>query len=137
MEVNAQGECLCGSVSFNAQTPHKEFHGCHCGMCRKWGGGPFLSVDTSAIQFKGEENIGIYNSSEWAERGFCKNCGTHLFYRFKGAASCFVSLGVLKDTQDFVFQSQIYVDKRPSYYCFANKTEELTEAQVIEKFGSV
>ena len=22
-------------------------------------------------------------SSAWAERGFCKNCGSHLFYRLK------------------------------------------------------
>jgi len=36
------------------------------------------------VSFAGEENVAVYKSSDWAERGFCKQCGTHLFYRFHG-----------------------------------------------------
>ena len=37
--------------------------------------------------FNGEENIERYSSSAWAERGFCKRCGSSLLYRFEGNES--------------------------------------------------
>ena len=42
-------------------------------------GGPSLSVDCgSDVVYEGKEHIVIYDSSAWAERGFCKKCGGHL-----------------------------------------------------------
>lgn len=132
--IKVTGSCLCKAVSFKGEVGHREFHACHCGMCRQWGGGPFLSVEAK-VQFEGESHITAFASSDWAERGFCGQCGTHLFYRFKGAPQCYISLGVLDNTEDFKFQSQIYVDKKPHYYQFINKTEEMTEAEVLAKFN--
>ena len=31
------------------------------------------------VEFKGADNIAVYASSDWAERAFCKQCGTHLY----------------------------------------------------------
>ena len=57
---------------------------CRCSMCRKWGGGPFFALDgQQAVTISGEEHVRRYGSSEWAERAFCSECGTHLFYRLK------------------------------------------------------
>jgi len=57
---------------------------CYCGMCRRWGGGPLLAVDCgTSVRLTGEEHVGVFASSKWAERGFCKQCGSHLFYRLK------------------------------------------------------
>ena len=36
------------------------------------------------VIFEDESAIGVFESSEWAERGFCKSCGTALFYRLRG-----------------------------------------------------
>ena len=38
------GSCVCGAVRFTITTPIKETGACHCGMCRKWSGGVFMSV---------------------------------------------------------------------------------------------
>ena len=38
-----QGLCLCGGVRVEAEL-NQHLEACHCGMCRRWGGGPFLSV---------------------------------------------------------------------------------------------
>ena len=32
------------------------------------------------VKFEGAENIVNYASSEWAERGFCRKCGSNLYY---------------------------------------------------------
>src|SRR5256885_974828 len=75
------GHCLCGAVSF-VSPQAREIGACHCGYCRRWGGGPMLTVHCGPdVKFEGGENIGTYASSEWAERAFCRQCGTHLYYR--------------------------------------------------------
>jgi hypothetical protein len=86
------------------------------------------------VEFQGGEHIGVYASSEWAERAFCKQCGTHLYYRLHASGEYFVPAGAF-ETQDFDLASQIYIDKKPAYYDFANRTPTLTEAEVIAQYA--
>lgn len=131
-----KGTCLCESVSITAAGVN-EFEACHCGMCRKWGGGPALSVHCSGdVSIDGEGSVQRFDSSEWGERAFCSNCGTHLFYRLKASNEHFVPLGLFDSDGEFNFKQQIFIDKKPEYYTFADATECLTEQQVFEKFGS-
>ena len=74
--MNAEGRCLCSAVTFVAEGVAAELHVCHCSMCRRWAGGPTFSTDVGSVTFSGEENIQRYDSSTWAERGFCKRCGS-------------------------------------------------------------
>ena len=129
------GHCLCGAVSFTCPET-KEIGACHCGFCRRWGGGPFLAVHCGpAVEFKGKDLISVYASSQWAERAFCKKCGTHLYYRLLATGEYFMPAGAFEST-DFELASQIYIDNKPGYYSFANKTPMLTEQQVVEQFAS-
>jgi hypothetical protein len=106
-------------------------------MCRQWGGGPLLAVECgSDVTFDGEENIGVYQSSEWAERGFCKKCGSHLFYRLKQNQQYFIPVGIFKNSEGFVFDHQVFIDEKPEYYSFANETQNLTGEEVFALFPS-
>lgn len=132
----ATGKCLCGSVKFEFSLEKEEFDACHCGMCRGWSGGPLMTVHAGGdISFTGKEFIKAYSSSDWAERGFCVNCGTHLFYHLKGKPFFAVPVGLLEKSSHFKFVTQIFVDRKPENYSFANKTEMMTEAEVFAKFG--
>lgn len=132
----SKGRCLCGAVSFTVGTMSKNVEACHCGMCRRWGGGPFMAVNGGQdISFDGEENITVYDSSDWAERGFCSKCGSHLFYRLKGINEYQIPVGLLEVQDDFKFELQVFIDKKPSFYSFENKTTEMTEKEVIEKYA--
>ena len=129
------GHCLCGAVSIESPEA-REIGACHCGFCRRWGGGPLLAVHCGAkVEFKGTDHIAVYASSQWAERAFCKQCGTHLYYKFLASGEYFVPAGVFNSAH-FELASQIYIDNKPEYYSFANQTPTLTEQQVIEQFGS-
>jgi len=133
---DARGHCLCGAVRFTVKDMNTSVDACHCGMCRRWGGGPLMFVDCGAdVTFEGEENITVYDSSDWAERGFCKKCGSHLFYRLKQANAYQMLVGQFIAQENFQFDLQVYIDRKPAFYDFANKTREMTEAEVIEKFG--
>lgn len=136
MRVN--GNCLCKAVKFSFDLKNKSFNACHCSMCRNWGGGPALTVESAGnIKFEGEEHISVYNSSDWAERGFCSKCGSHLFYRLKDASHnfCNFNLGTLEKHETFSFTTQIYIDAKPRNYAFSNTTKDMTEKEVLAAFG--
>jgi len=135
--IKQTGSCLCGAVRITATNPSKKVGACHCDMCRKWGGGPFMEVNCGTdISFRGEESITVYNSSNWAERGFCKKCGSHLFYRLKKSKQHMVSIGLFADQDHLVFERQVFIDKKPLFYSFANKTNDMTEAEIFEMYGA-
>ncbi|MCC5615290.1 GFA family protein [Nostoc sp. CHAB 5836] len=132
----AKGSCLCGVVNLSTTPMNNQVGACHCSMCRTWGGGPLLVVECeSDVSFSGEENIGVYQSSEWAERGFCNKCGSHLFYKLKQSNQYFIPAGLFDNCEDFVFDHQIFIDEKPKYYCFANETKNLTGAEVFAQFA--
>ena len=66
-----KGHCLCGSVKVNVKNLNQQTGACHCDMCRRWGGGPLMAVDCgSEVTFEGDDQISVFDSSDWAERGF-------------------------------------------------------------------
>lgn len=131
-----KGSCLCGAVRIVAGGVNDNVGACHCSMCRKWGGGPLLSVDCgSDVTFEGGKNIGMFDSSDWAERGFCKRCGSHLFYRLKANNLYSMPAGLFDDDLDMVFDRQIFIDEKPSFYCFANETKNMTGAEVFAQYS--
>lgn len=130
-----QGHCLCGAVHFNSPET-KEIGVCHCSWCRRWSGGPMLAVHCGpGVTFEGADHIAVFASSVWAERAFCKQCGTHLYYKLLSTGEYFVPAGAF-ESNDFELSSQIYIDKKPNYYTFANQTAMLTEQQVMEQYGA-
>ncbi len=135
--MKVTGSCLCQKIKFSFLTNGSGFESCHCSICRKWNGGPALTIDVkSDLDITGEEFVQIYDSSEWAERGFCKSCGTNLFYRLKDENNpfCNFNLGLIDQQNEFSFKTQIYIDSKPSNYSFANNTKMLTEQEVIDLF---
>ncbi len=132
--TTATGRCLCGAVTFRAEGVETEHHACHCGMCRRWSGGPYFATSAEHVSFEGAENIGRYASSEWADRGFCKVCGTNLFYYLNPADKYNVSVGAFDEASLFRLVGEIYIDHKPIGYEFAGNLPKMTEAEVIAKF---
>lgn len=136
MVKTIHGKCLCGGVAVSMDLEKDTFDCCHCGMCRRWGGGPLFTIDKGLnLKIKGDENIGVYDSSDWGQRGFCKRCGTHLFWQMKGTDFRNFPLGLFEGTDHLKFGLQIFVDRKPHNYDFANKTKTMTEAEVFAKFA--
>jgi hypothetical protein len=130
------GGCLCGAVRFTAAPAKREVGACHCSMCRKWTAGPFMVLDCQGtLKIDDTANLGVYRSSEWAERCFCTKCGTPLFYRLVASNLHFVSAEAFDDRKDFAFTSQIFIEEKPAYYDFANKTATMTGAEVFAAFA--
>ncbi len=130
-----QGTCLCGAVKFTAVPVSSEVGACHCTTCRGWCSGPFMGIDCGAtLQVEQTDSLGVYNSSEWAERGFCKTCGSSLFYRLKDSGQSFVSVEALGVSGNATLSDEVFVDEKPDYYAFAQATRKMTGPELFALF---
>ncbi|MEX0739031.1 MAG: GFA family protein [Pseudohongiella sp.] len=134
--LNSKASCLCGSVKITAKQINPRFTVCHCDSCRTWGGAPFFAVQCgTAVDIEGSEKIKLYESSTWASRGFCSDCGTHLFYKLKKSGEYNIPVGMFQNLEGLEMEMQYFSDQRPEYYCFSNETKEMTKAEIMEYFS--
>jgi hypothetical protein len=132
--MKATGQCVCGAVRVEVATLSPNVGACHCGTCRRWGGGPLMAVDAGTdVQIEGE--VTIYESSEWPERGFCGTCGTHLFYRLKASQQHVMAAGLFGKPEEFVFDHQVFIDEKPHFYSFAGETKDMTGPELFASFA--
>lgn len=75
-----QGGCLCGAVRYRSTAAPIRAVNCHCSICRRWSGAPFMTFVHFPIgAFVWELGQPTrYRSSAEAERGFCARCGSTL-----------------------------------------------------------
>jgi hypothetical protein len=79
--VTRSGRWLCSRVVVSPDAASR-FDVCRCSICRRRGDGPVFAIEAGDdVRLDGAEHIAVSGSSDWAERGFCRECGTHLFYR--------------------------------------------------------
>ena len=74
------GGCLCGAVRYEAKEKPYWAGYCHCDTCKRAFGGPFgvfVSFRMQAFNFTNGAPA-FYQSSSFAKRGFCSQCGTPL-----------------------------------------------------------
>lgn len=84
IDGDAEGSCLCGGVRWRVQGGMRGIVACHCGQCRKQTGSYMTAIRAAAEDFSLDDRHGLvawYRSSAAAERGFCKRCGSTLFWR--------------------------------------------------------
>ena len=127
----ATGRCLCGNVTFVATEVDRHIHACHCAICRSWSGAPALSAEVGGVTFSGTQYIKRYSSSEWAERGFCTQCGSNLFYHLKGTDRYIMCCGAFDDAEQFTLTGEIYIDEKPQGYNFAGDHPRMTGAEFM------
>jgi hypothetical protein len=130
------GRCLCGKVKFTILDQEDEIAACHCDMCLRWSAGPMFVLHCKGpVEFKGEEHIIRYKSSDWAERGFCGACGSGLFYHLLPTGEYMISPCALDDQSGLKFTNQIFIDEKPDWYAFSNETKNMTGAEIFAMFA--
>ncbi len=130
-------KCLCGAVKVTVENIDPKFTVCHCQMCRTWGGAPFFAVKCGTkVTIEGDDKVNLFKSSSWASRGFCSECGTHLFYKLNATGEYNMPVGLFPDLKGLTMDMQYFSDMRPSYYCFSNETKEMTTDEIMAYFAT-
>lgn len=135
--MNTSAGCLCGKVRFSAPAELNEVGVCHCNICQRWSGGPgFATHPSSAPTIEGKKFVKWYRSSEWAERGFCSECGSNLFYRLNGDEPKYSFFaGAFDDQTKLKLVCQIFIEEKPDYYAFAGDIPSMTGEEVFALFA--
>src|SRR5690606_36721869 len=88
------------------------------------------------VMFEGAENTSVIASSDRAERGFCRTCGTHLFYRLKSEGHYGIPAGLLSESDNWELTKQIFIDQKPAFYSFEQETQKLTGEEVFAAYSA-
>ncbi len=126
---------MCGAVCFAATAKKPNVVACHCEMCRRWSAGPFMALECESVSFEDDKSIGRIRSSDWAERGFCKTCGSNLFYRIVDSGEYHMAAGLFDDPSMLHMSLQVFTDSKPEFYEFANETKMMTGAEVFAMYA--
>lgn len=123
MANDLKGRCLCGAVVFEATRTSDEIDACHCVQCRRWSGHYWASVHVPADSLRfvsGEQDVGWFESSAVVRRGFCKRCGSALFWHphrhERYAHILAVSAGSLDPPTGVRLAQHIFVAEKGDYY---------------------
>ncbi|NNF76392.1 MAG: GFA family protein [Rhizobiales bacterium] len=111
------GRCLCGSLQYRIEGPVGKPHACHCGQYLQQRGHYAVSADVQRTYFSTTQDRGLkwYESSSFARRGFCKECGSALFWD-GGDDKIYISIGSLDQSTGLRLASHIFVDEKADYY---------------------
>lgn len=112
------GGCQCGAVRYALLDAPTNACICHCRMCQKQFGsffGAFASVDPARLRItRGEP--GWFQSSDEALRGFCRDCGTPLFYKYLSSPQLAITIGSLDRHSEVKPLIQIGIEGREPWF---------------------
>ena len=116
------GSCLCGAVSFDVAEPLRPPDACHCRQCRKQSGHVWASTDVAreALSLQGAEALTWFQSSEKIRRGFCRVCGSVLFWDPPARGRIAVAMGAFDGPTGTRLEKHIFVADKGDYYDIAD-----------------
>ncbi len=100
-DIRITGGCQCGAVRYALHEALGRPSICHCRMCQKAFGSffaPLVGVSISAFELT-RGTLATFMSSDVVERGFCRECGTPLSFRYLDEDQIDVSIGSLDDPE--------------------------------------
>lgn len=119
------GRCECGSVRYQSEGPWRDVISCHCETCRRTSGHFWAAsaVPAEALEFTENSGLVWFDSSDVAKRGFCRDCGSSLFYRHKDKAYIAVAAGSLDQPTGLKMVEEVFCHEKADYY---DLTKDLT-----------
>lgn len=108
------GGCLCGAVRFSGRWADGTLRICHCGQCRRWSGHAWAAPSSSRLDIEGP--VTWFRSSAEAERGFCPDCGSSLFWHRLDSDHIDVAAGCVDLPTGLRLVGHIFVEDKGDYY---------------------
>ncbi len=114
----SEGGCLCGAVRYVVRGPLRDVVNCHCSMCQRLHGsfGPHSKALKENITVINDDGLAWYKTSDTARRGFCRKCGSSLFWEpFKLDATGIIA-GTLDVPTGLKTMGHIFVGEQADFY---------------------
>tara|TARA_B100000676_G_scaffold40731_2_gene38696 strand:- start:927 stop:1343 length:417 start_codon:yes stop_codon:yes gene_type:complete len=121
------GGCLCGAVRYRVEGTMREVVACHCGQCQRSHGNfaAFSACDNDQLAFDEDRGLAWYASSDNARRGFCRECGSSLFWQPTFADYISVAAGSIDQPSGLTMVRHIYTVDVPDWYEIGDELEQI------------
>lgn len=112
------GGCLCGAVRYEVKGALRDVINCHCTMCRRIHGGfgPHSKALKADITVTDATGLAWYRTSEVARRGFCRLCGSSLFWEPFDQDATGIVAGSLDGPTGLKTIGHIFVGEKCDFY---------------------
>lgn len=112
------GSCLCEAVRYRVTGPLRPVIACHCVQCRKTYSNfaAFSAARRGDLEIYNAESVAWFESSPGVRRGFCRYCGSSLFWDCDGLDYVSVSAGTLDQPSGVSLHHHIYVADKGDFY---------------------
>ncbi|NVD38723.1 GFA family protein [Ensifer sp. HO-A22] len=112
------GSCLCTAVRFKTRGELRKLIFCHCTQCRKQTGLYYAATNVldRDLELEGAEDVTWYRSSDGAQRGFCRHCGSALFWKADGLDYTSIMAGAFEKPTDLKPGYHIYCADKGDFY---------------------
>lgn len=117
--MTIKGSCACKRIQYETEAQPLAVNACHCRTCQQISGGPYLGfVDFMTKDLKWTQQPDIWQATDIAERGHCKNCGSSVSMRYYvDPDRIYVTLGTV-ETQSALPRMEFHIflkDKAPYF----------------------
>ncbi len=120
------GGCACGAVRYETRGPLRDVVNCHCERCRRVTG-HFMAATASAdgdLVVTGEGALQWWEAAAGVRYGFCRFCGSTLFWRADGADRTSIAAGTIDPPTALTTTSAWYVADASDYHRLDHTLEE-------------
>lgn len=121
-EILRTGTCLCGGVRVTTRGDLRGVVFCHCSQCRKQTGLYYAATEVAddRLAVEGGDNISWYEASTFAKRGFCKVCGSALFWKAADSKVTSVMAGLFEQPSGLEPAMHILTADQGDFYRIAD-----------------
>ena len=114
----SHGGCLCGEVRYEVRGSLRGVVNCHCSMCQRLHGnfGPHSKARKMNISITKSDGLAWFKTSEVAQRGFGRACGSSLFWEPFDLDATGILAGSLDSPTGLETIGHIFVGEKPDFY---------------------
>lgn len=121
-----EGGCACGAVRYRLHEAPYDSGWCHCRICQQLSGSGamiFTTVRAKALEWtRGADRLGLFRSTPFGERSFCRDCGSPLTIRVRHQPrEIDIAGGSLDDREAIAPGFHLFAGEAPSWALPADK----------------
>lgn len=128
---------MCGDVQYEVHGPIRDVIACHCEQCRR-ASGHFVAATAAHPEhliITKDNGLSWYEGTRSIRRGFCRRCGSTLFFDHGSAYPTGIAAGSLDDSDGVTLAVHIWTDEAGSYYEIPGDAPKFTSGEWRDRDG--
>ena len=114
----SSGGCQCGAVRYQVSGPLRDVVNCHCTECQRLNGnfGAHSKARTEHLEITENSGLNWYHINPAVRRGFCRQCGSSLFWEAMEQPWTGIIAGSLDDSSPLNTIGHIFVEEKAGFF---------------------